>query len=297
MKPPGHWDRLGRDWPNREASTFVQADGRRWHVQRLGAGPCLLLLHGAGAASHSWAGLAPILAERFQVLAPDLPGHGFTGAGDRNDYTLPGMARAVASLLQSLQQTPALALGHSAGAAVLARMCLDGLIDPAGLVSLNGALMPFGAALRPVYSAAARVLARVPLLPDVVSRQALRPGAVERMIHSTGSCPTRSETRHYRSLVQHPDHVAATLRMMANWDLTGLARELPGLRPRLLLLACSGDQAVPPDQARQIAARVPGSRFRRLPGLGHLGHEEDPATVAAEVAAFAADLGICNRGS
>ena len=52
--------------------------GLRWHVQMMGTGPQVLLLHGAGAATHSWRDVAPLLARDFTVIAPDLPGHGFT---------------------------------------------------------------------------------------------------------------------------------------------------------------------------------------------------------------------------
>ena len=131
------WDRDGLDWPNRDASQFVVAQGIKWHVQRLGSGPAILLLHGTGASTHSWRDLAPILADRFTVLAPDLPGHGFTRSLPRQRMTLPGMARAVAGLLQNLGVAPALVAGHSAGAAILARMSLDGLSTPSGVVGLR----------------------------------------------------------------------------------------------------------------------------------------------------------------
>ena len=51
------WARDGADWPHRDASRFIVAAGLRWHVQRIGAGPTLLLLHGTGAATHILAGL------------------------------------------------------------------------------------------------------------------------------------------------------------------------------------------------------------------------------------------------
>ena len=63
VAPPRRWQRAGRDWPNREASRFLRAEGIEWHVQIAGSGPDLLLLHGAGAATHSWAGLLARLAE------------------------------------------------------------------------------------------------------------------------------------------------------------------------------------------------------------------------------------------
>ena len=104
------WERDGRDWPNREASRFVQAGGLRWHVQVIGAGPPLLLVHGTGAATHSWRGLVPLLAPYFTVIAPDLPGHGFTGRPAARGLSLPGMAAGLAALLDALDLDPVLAM-------------------------------------------------------------------------------------------------------------------------------------------------------------------------------------------
>jgi len=116
------WERDGRDWPNRQASRFVQAVGLRWHVQVMGAGPVLLLLHGTGASTHSWRDLAPLLAKSFTVIAADLPGHGFTSTPPAHRLSLPGMAQSVAELLRVLDLRPTLVAGHSAGAAILVRM-------------------------------------------------------------------------------------------------------------------------------------------------------------------------------
>ena len=124
------WDRDGRDWPHREASQFVTAGGITWHVQQYGQGPPLLLVHGTGASTHSWAWLAPLLAGRFSLVAMDLPGHGFTSAIPAARMSLPAISAALGDLLRTLHIAPAIAVGHSAGAAILARMALDGLIAP-----------------------------------------------------------------------------------------------------------------------------------------------------------------------
>ena len=236
MKGPSRWRRLGRNWPNRNASRFVSAAGMTWHVQDLGSGPEVLLLHGTGAATHSWGGLAPLLAPAFRVTAPDLPGHGFTDPVDAQGASLPGMASLVSALLEELEVRPRLVVGHSAGVALLvviallARMCLDGAIDPAGLVSLNGALMPFGGAAGPLFSRAAKLLASMPAVPWLVALHATPKSAVERMIRQTGSELSAADLEHYRSLVRAPGHVAATLRMMANWDLPQLEKNLDRLQ-------------------------------------------------------------------
>ena len=143
MRRP-RWEIEGADWPHRASSRFISAGGIDWHVQLIGQGPALLLLHGTGAASHSWRGLAPLLAEHFTLLIPDLPGHGFTAPPLRESgYRLPAVAQAVAALCDELTVEPAFILGHSAGAAVAIRMTLDGLAVPRAIVSLNGALLPF----------------------------------------------------------------------------------------------------------------------------------------------------------
>ena len=129
------WSRDGADWPNRDASNFVEAAGIRWHVQQMGEGPSLLLIHGTGAATHSWRGLLPLLAQHFSVIAPDLPGHGFTQSPPSHRLSLPGMAADLGALLRKLEVRPEIAVGHSAGAAILARMCLAGRIAPRLLVA------------------------------------------------------------------------------------------------------------------------------------------------------------------
>lgn len=186
-KKPPDWTREGRDWPNRESSRFVTAAGLRWHVQVTGHGPVLLLLHGTGAATHSWRDLLPLLARRFTVLAPDLPGHGFTETPPRHGLSLPGMACSLSELLNVLDSRPLLVCGHSAGAAILARMCLDGHIAPRVLVSLNGALLPLSGLPGRLFSPIAKLLAVNPLVPRLFAWRASDRVALDRLIDSTGS--------------------------------------------------------------------------------------------------------------
>ena len=128
------WDKEGIGWPNRDASRFVDVGRLRWHVQVMGPGagaaPVLLLLHGTGAATHSWRGLMPLLATRFTVVAPDLPGHGFTSGRPTGGLAMTAMARAVGELMAALDLAPALIVGHSAGAAIAVRMAIDGAATP-----------------------------------------------------------------------------------------------------------------------------------------------------------------------
>lgn len=290
------WEQEGRDWPNRDASRFIVAGGKNWHVQVAGTGPDLLLLHGTGASSHSWAGVFPLLTQWFRVIAPDLPGHGFSDMPASGGLSLPGMARAIKDLLGELDAKPALVVGHSAGAALAIRMCLDGFIAPSGLVSINGALMPFGGLAAQLFPPMARFLALNPLIPRFFAWRAEDKGAVTRLIEGTGSRIDARGIELYRRLFSTQSHVAATLGMMANWDVGTLRGDLAKLRCPLLLIVGESDKAVSPEEARTTRRLVPDATLASLRGAGHLCHEEKPHQVYDIIRSFAIDKSILGDG-
>jgi magnesium chelatase accessory protein len=244
MRQSLNWERYGHDWPNREASRFIRASGIVWHVQIMGSGPPVLLLHGTGASTHSFAALMPLLASDFTLVAPDLPGQGFTQAPPREFLSLPGMSRAIAGLLRELDIRPQLAVGHSAGAAVAIQMTISRQIAPRAIVSLNGALLPLSGMAGQIFAPLAKLLTTMPFVSDLFSRRARDPMAIERMIAQTGSNLDERGRELYRRLASNPAHVAAALGMMAHWDLRAFAAELPRLKVPLTLVVGSNDRTI-----------------------------------------------------
>ncbi len=284
-----NWEREGRDWPHRRSSRFVRVDGESIHVQimvpegtpRAAAIPSVLLVHGTGASTHSWRGLMPMLAKRFRVVAPDLPGHGFSSLPAAGGYSLQGMAARLSALMQSLAVSPQLVVGHSAGAAVLARMCIDRMISPQHVVSVNGALLPLRGFPGEVFSPIAKLLSRSSLVPRLFAWRAGRPEVLERLLNGTGSKIDQQGQQLYRTLIGNPVHASAALEMMANWDLRQLERDLPNISSvsSLTLVCGENDRTVPPHEVDRVQALVPAASVIRLFGLGHLAHEEQPGAV------------------
>jgi magnesium chelatase accessory protein len=268
------------DWPHFEGSRFVTAAGINWHFHQFGSGPCMLLVHGTGMAGHSWRDVAPVLAREFTVIAPDLPGHACTSAPPAAQLSLPGMAQSLAALLRELGASPKIVAGHSAGAAVLVRMVLDGAIHPKVIVSINGALLPLQGVPRWLYSPLAKLLAHSALVPQLVARRAADPHTISRLIDSTGSKLDSTAAEFYRQLAQRPEHIAAALGMMANWDLRPLQRQLPQLTVPLSLWTGSQDRTVAPSEALRVKALLPSAELISLGALGHLAHEERPTQIA-----------------
>ena len=288
------WERDGRDWPQREASRFVQAGGLRWHVQQMGeqgAKPVALLIHGTGASTHSWRGLMPLLAREFCVVAMDLPGHAFTDTpAAAAGLSLPGMANAVAALAGVLGLEVALVVGHSAGAAIAARAVLDGALAPSALVAINGAFLPLAGLPGLLFPPVARLMAATPLASQLFARRSWDAAAVERLVGGTGSRLDAHGLALYGQLVRDPRHAAGALGMMARWDLRPLAHDLARLQTPLTLIVGANDRAVPPRDARRVREIVPASTscsIDTVRGAGHLVHEERPAEVSAVLFAAA----------
>lgn len=280
------YERDARGWPNRDTSRLVRTAGLSWHVQVMGEGPVLLLVHGMGASTHSWRDLMPILARRFTVVAPDLPGHAFTSRPPAARLSLPGMAADLGALLEVLGVSPALGVGHSAGAAILCRMALDGRIAPRGIVSLNGALLAFRGVAGHIFSPLAKVLASNDIVARVMVATMSGRRSVERLIADQGSTLDRVGIDLYCRLVRSPAHVGAALAMMANWDLDRFERDLPKLTVPLLQIVGGNDRAIPPSAAFNVRRLLPGATVDERRGLGHLAHEEKPAEFAERIEAF-----------
>ena len=285
------WDVDGRDWPNRRWSRFVTAGRLRWHVQvSPGPGATALLIHGTGASTHSWRDLAQTLAKQYRVVAMDLPGHGFTAALPAGSASLPAIARELQVLLAHLGLEPQLVVGHSAGAAIAARMVLDQTLEPRAIVTLNGALLPLPGLSGTIFPPVAKLLAANSLAARVFAWRAADPAAVRRLVASTGSTLDRDGLAYYGRLIRSPAHVAGTLQMMACWDLGALQRDLARLPVPLLMIVGMHDGTVSPAEAERVLRSLPQAKVVRLAGLGHLAHEEQPATVARAIAEFVAGL-------
>lgn len=273
------WETDGASWPNREASRLLTIGTVRWHVQVLGpaGAPVILLLHGTGASSHSYRDLLPILSKEFRVIAPDLPGHAFTRAAG-SDLSLEGMARATARLLETLQARPAIAVGHSAAAAILMQMALDGTIAPMRIIGLNSALKPIEGDA--IFSPLAKLLFLNPFVPRAFSSWARMSGAAERLLARTGSRIDQRGREIYSLLLSSPAHVAGALGMMANWDLASLRRRMRQMPCPVTLIAAEDDGMVPASVAREACPLLPDCELVVLPKDGHLLHEADPQLAA-----------------
>jgi magnesium chelatase accessory protein len=278
------WAEHQATWPHAQHSRFVQAGGIQWHVQQMGHGPCMLLLHGTGSGNFSWRGLMPALAEHFTVVAPDLPGHAFTSRGPEGALSLPGMAEGLRALMRQLQLTPQAIVGHSAGAAIAAHMAMHfDSTSRSTLIGLNPAWLPLPGVASWLFGPAAKLAALNPLSAWATAKLAAKPGAVAEWLSRTGSTLDAQGLDLYTRVLSDSGHAHGVLSMMAAWDLKPLARRLQEITAPVCMLIGDQDQTVPPALSHQACQRLAYAQVITQTGLGHLAHEEAPLETVQHI--------------
>jgi pimeloyl-ACP methyl ester carboxylesterase len=120
----------------------VSVEGTKIFYREAGpkTAPNVLLLHGFPTSSHMFRNLIPILAEHYHVIAPDLPGFGFTDAPDRNGfrYTFENLAKTIDQFTQAIKLDRYAIYVFDYGAPVGLRLALAHPERVTAIISQNG---------------------------------------------------------------------------------------------------------------------------------------------------------------
>ena len=96
------------------SSRYAEIQGTKLHYLTAGHGPALLLLHGYAETSRMWRPIIPRFAEKFTVIAPDLPGIGDSDI-PTSGLDMKSAAATIHALVKSLGVTSARVVGHDIG--------------------------------------------------------------------------------------------------------------------------------------------------------------------------------------
>lgn len=253
---------------------FVRVNRLDMHVQLRGASdaPALVLLHSLGTNLHLWDAQAEALSDHFQVIQPDLRGHGLTTVPN-GPYAMTDLATDIDTLLSVMGVDRAHVVGISPGGAVALALAVQ---SPPRLHSL--ALCDTAASFQPseFWLAHART-ARSEGLESFVAP------SIARWVGE--ACATGSAAAGLRAMLRRtdPEGFAAASEALASFDLEEACRQL---RLPTLVLVGENDQSTPVATARRLSASSPDAILTVRPGLSHLPPMEAPRLVTETLRGF-----------
>ena len=233
-----------------------------------------------------WSTAAAELADDFQVVGWDLPGHGTNHAAPTDRTTVASLALDVLDAVDALGTGIQPPVFHYAGDSVGGAVGLQLLLDVPERVH-SATLLCTGAKIGTAESWQERIDAvRSGGTPSLVTASAQRwfgPGFVDRE-------PAAASALLHALSDADDEGYAAVCGALAGHDLRD---RLGSVHGRVLAVAGEHDVAAPPATVREIAEGVPGARYVELPGVAHLAPVEAPGEVARLVREHA--LGIRSR--
>jgi pimeloyl-ACP methyl ester carboxylesterase len=255
------------------ARHVTAADGVPISCEVAGAGPPLVIVHGAGSGSFGFAALRPHLERRFTVWTIERRGRG--ASGDSDGYEIEREFEDVAGVVEAAGPGACL-FGHSYGGLVsvgAARL----LRELPGLVLYEG---PMGG----VLAAAGRIERWSELIGTGERDRVVREFLAEVGGYSRSEIDGFAATPAWELRKQVAPTVPRELRAELDLELDSLRLEALEVRTLLLLGAESPDWAVRSTEA--YAQAIPGAWVHVLEGHGHGAAVSAPELVASEVAAF-----------
>lgn len=281
----------------------VKVNGRDVHVIVQGAGPDLVLIHGAGGNARDFtAEFTDRLTNRFRVFAVDRPGLGWSEQIDpalNNAFTSAAetpiqQARHLSAAVQQLGAKDPIVLGHSYGGAVAMAWALE---EPtSGVVIVSGATMPWPGPLQTYYRVFGSLLGSAfgaPLVSAYISETRVvsavegvfAPASVPPDYFNTAAVMLGIRIDAFRTNARQVKALRANLvDMSANYAKLSLHVEI---------IHGTADTSVRPEiHAVSLSKTVPGANLTLLEGVGHAPHHVAPLQVEAAIDRIAARAGL-----
>jgi pimeloyl-ACP methyl ester carboxylesterase/quercetin dioxygenase-like cupin family protein len=258
------------------------------HVEIVGEGVPVLLLHGLGLSGALWNRVRDGFEPGHQLILVDLRGAGRTHELEREDLSLERWADDLGALLAALEIQRPVIVGHSLGASIALKYALE---RPDGV----RALVLIGADAN-LTNLAPRMLASAERIENMGLEAWVEeywsknpPFSVASLDRDPGILDE------YRDLLLQNDPVDYVRQCRAIATAENLADRLEDVtQPALVLIGGSDDRTLP-EHGRRLAERLGNARVVELPGVGHTIPLEAPEATAAAVSTFLDEVAARSR--
>ena len=249
---------------------------------RAGTGPTLILIHGLASSIYTWSDVIGPLAEKFDVIALDLPGFG--GSSQPGDLSFEDCPAAVVGLMDALGVARAHFAGNSMGGAVslLLAARMPARVDRVVILDSAGYRMKLGERpflIRFIGSEAAGILAEALPVRRLITRSALR------MLMQDDTRVTDERIDEYVAPFLREGALASARSLLRSPLDERFVSGLAALQAKTLVVWGRFDPWLPESDADRFVAEIKGARKVVLP-TGHMPQEEKPVEVTRLIGEF-----------
>ena len=233
------------------------------HVWTGGAGPTLVLLHGAGDSAGTWSSIVKTFTPRYRVVIPDLAGHGGSAPAE-GPISVGQVLTGLEAVLQQGQQDPAIIVGNSLGAWAALLYAREHPDRVARLVLVNGGALVGD---RPDLSLTPKTREEAAALMTQLRDPSAEPipgFVLDNVVREAQAGPIAR-------LVQTAGEMGQYVLEGRLHEVTVPADLLWGESDRLFSIA----------YARRMMSQLPAARLTTIPGCGHVPQQECPVRFGA----------------
>ncbi|TFH64609.1 MAG: alpha/beta fold hydrolase [Gemmatimonadales bacterium] len=259
-------------------SEWLEAGGLRWRVVRAGeansADTTLVLIHGFGDHLLGWRAIFDGLAERYRVVAFDLPGFGVSQKPDTT-YTLEAMTGWVGAFLDRYTTGFVVLVGHSMGGEIATSVALayPDRIGALVLIAPSGLNPGIGQFTEVVGERGQRAIGWWESARSFVTP-----------VHDPDWLDEPQDLKVYNPVVD-PAYRMSTTRVVRDFDFGGIGERFGDVIQPTLVIWGRLDPVIPFDTMARLAVLIPCVRVEPLPAL-HRPQVERPDTTLAIMLRF-----------
>ncbi|HUU67194.1 MAG TPA: alpha/beta hydrolase [Methyloceanibacter sp.] len=275
----GPWfARLGP--PDAPVKLFYEEDGE---------GPPVLLIHGFGASTYTWRGIAPALARDHRVIAVDLKGFGQSDKPFDTRYSVFDQADLLAQLIVDRDLRDLTLVGHSFGGGVALVLALK---DDQRLKGRVSKLVLLDTIAYPQDIPVFFRMLDMPLFSHVGVRMvppAMQTRIALRIAYLDNSKIDDEEVETYAAPLRSAAGKHAIIhsaRQIIPEGLDEISERYKSIEMPTLILWCDHDRIVPFDVGLKLRRTMPNATLRLVEGCGHMPHEEQPEVTLGLIQGF-----------
>ena len=268
---------------------FITINGTKVHYEMKGAGPDLILIHGAlGNLRDMTFDLQGKLTDRYRVIAFDRPGFGYSDPLPLGEVSLHAQSQILQAAAKEIGVTNPVVLGHSYGGAVVMEWALHpDILPPAAIVLVSAPTLPWPGTIDILYRVTGNPIGAalvVPLITAFVTDDYLHKSVTG--IFAPAPVPDGYEAFVGSGLTLRRTSLATNGKQVNTLydQVVAMAPLYPKLTLPVELVHGDADTSVPLKiHAEPLSKILPNANLTVIPGAGHMPHHSNPDVIIAAI--------------